>query len=59
MFDGTKFFKDSLFDAYQRCPWRRGSGAVAIFYLSSRRGSNFSFSVAARQRQMFSRDGHL
>jgi hypothetical protein len=34
-------------------------GAVHIFLLPSRRGSNFSFSVAARQRQMFSRDGHL
>jgi hypothetical protein len=43
-------------------PSRRGSGAVALFYKPSRRGSGavaFFSNVAARQRQLFSRDGHL
>jgi len=43
-------------------PSRRGSGAVAFFYKPSRRGSGavaFFSNVAARQRQLFSRNGHL
>jgi hypothetical protein len=32
---------------WQRCPWRHGSGSL------------FFITVTARQRQMFSRDGHL
>jgi len=35
------------------------AAAVVYFSLTSRRGSNFLFSVATRQRQMFSRDKHL
>jgi hypothetical protein len=35
------------------------AAAAVYFSLPSRRGSNFLFSVAARQRQIFSRDGHL
>jgi hypothetical protein len=40
----------------------RGSGAARFFYEPSRRGSGmvaFFSNVAARQRQLFSRDGHL
>jgi hypothetical protein len=36
----------------------RGSGAARFFYKPSRRGSFFS-NVVVRQRQLFSRDGHL
>jgi hypothetical protein len=36
-----------------------GATATVYFLLPSRRGSNFLFSVVARQWQMFSRDGHL
>jgi len=41
---------------------RRGSGAASFFYKPSRRGSGavaFFPNVAARQRQLLSRDGHL
>jgi hypothetical protein len=38
---------------------RRTRGSGSFFLLPSWRGSNFSFSVAARQRQLFNRDGHL
>jgi hypothetical protein len=39
----------------------RGGGSGSLFFITvtARRGSNFLFVVAARQRQMFSRDGHL
>jgi hypothetical protein len=39
------------------------AAAAVYFFITAverqRCGSNFLFSVAARQRQMFSRDGHL
>jgi hypothetical protein len=57
-----KFFRKPSQQQQVYKPSRRGSSAARFFYKPSRRGSGavaFFSDVAARQRQLFSRDGHL
>jgi hypothetical protein len=59
---GGKFISHRVAVRFFYKPSRRGSGAVVCFYKLSRCGSGavaFFSNVAVRQRQLFSRDGHL